>query len=217
MYIKRKTFFFRNRPATTTTEAPATRRRSGFRPSSQSIGLSSKQTKSKSDQQSATPTSLPVPKVKLPRTQGRWSYKTTPKPRIVIRKQVDEDDLRTSTTEASTTESSHAMIPDEQSKSMTATTTTSMSAASSSSGGVVNAAQRKELSLTEDELDPSESEDVATVSVQQDQQHPGEQILPVETLNVEISTAADLDNVYFEIATIKSPYSFQASPLKKND
>ncbi|KAH0954723.1 hypothetical protein HN011_007861 [Eciton burchellii] len=204
---------YKNRPATTTTEAPATRRRSGFRPSSQSIGLSSKQTKSKSDQQSSTPTSLPVPKVKLPRTQGRWSYKTTPKPRIMIRKQVDEDDLRTSTTETSITESSHPIIPDEQNRSTATTTTTVISAASNLSGGI-NIAQRKELSLTEDELDPSESEDIATVSVQQDQQHPGEQILPVETLNVEISTAADLDNVYFEIATIKSPYSFQVGTLR---
>jgi hypothetical protein len=127
----------------------------------------------------------------------------------MIRKQVDEDDLRTSTTETSITESSHPIIPDEQNRSTATTTTTVISAASNLSGGI-NIAQRKELSLTEDELDPSESEDIATVSVQQDQQHPGEQILPVETLNVEISTAADLDNVYFEIATIKSPYSFQA-------
>lgn len=120
----------------------------------------------------------------------------------MIRKQVDEEDLRTSTTEPSTTES--FPIFDEQGKA------TTINVASISSSGV-NVAQRKELSLTEDELDPSESEDVASVSMQQDQQqqHPGEQILPIETLNVEISTAADLDNTYFEIATIKSPYTFQ--------
>jgi len=129
----------------------------------------------------------------------------------MIRKQVDEEDLRTSTTEPSTTESFPGAVLDEQGKA-TATTATTINVASISSSGA-NVAQRKELSLTEDELDPSESEDVATVSVQQDQQHPGEQILPVETLNVEISTAADLDNIYFEIATIKSPYSFQVSFL----
>lgn len=145
-----------------------------------------------------------MPKVKLPRTQGRWSYKTTPKPRIMIRKQVDDEDLRSSTTESTSMAESFVVVSDEQSK-LTATTS---NAAPTSSGGVVNVAQRKELSFTEDELDPSESEDVASVSVQQDQ-NAGEQILPIETLNVEISTAADLDNVYFEIATIKSPYSFQ--------
>lgn len=119
----------------------------------------------------------------------------------MIRKQVDEEDLRTSTTEPSTTESSP--IFDEQGK----TTATTINVASSNG---VNVAQRKELYLTEDELDPSESEDVTSVSMQQDQQqHPAEQILPIETLNVEISTAADLDNTYFEIATIKSPYTFQ--------
>ncbi|XP_072747385.1 uncharacterized protein [Anoplolepis gracilipes] len=201
---------YKNRPITTTstTEAPISRRRGGFRPNSQATSSFLKQSiKSKSDQQPSPTVSLPVPKVKLPRTQGRWSYKTTPKPRIMIRKQVDEEDLRSSTTEASTTESSFVIISEEQSK---ATATTS-NAASSPSGGVINVAQRsKELSFVEDELDPSESEDVASVSVQQDQQNVGaEQILPMETLNVEISTAADLDNVYFEIATIKSPYSFQ--------
>ncbi|XP_018395002.1 PREDICTED: mucin-17 [Cyphomyrmex costatus] len=201
---------YKNRPATTTTEAPITRRRSGFRPNSQSPNSPSKQlTKSKnSDQQPSTPISL-LPKVKLPRTQGRWSYKTTPKPRIMIRKQVDEEDLRTSTTEPSTAELIPGAVFDEQGK--TPATTAMMINVSPISS---NVAQRKELSLTEDELDPSESEDVASVSMQQDQQHPGEQILPVETLNVEISTAADLDNIYFEIATIKSPYSFQVGTLR---
>ncbi|EGI63042.1 PREDICTED: mucin-17 [Acromyrmex echinatior] len=199
---------YKNRPATTTTEAPISRRRSGFRPNNQSPNSPSKQlTKSKnSDQQSSTTVSL-LPKVKLPRTQGRWSYKTTPKPRIMIRKQVDEEDLRTST-ESSTTELVPGAIFDEQGK-----TATMINVAPISSSGT-NVAQRKELSLTDDELDPSESEDVASVSMQQDQQHPGEQILPIETLNVEISTAADLDNVYFEIATIKSPYSFQVGTLR---
>ncbi|XP_070152991.1 uncharacterized protein [Polyergus mexicanus] len=204
---------YKNRPVTittSTTEAPINRRRSGFRPSGQSISSLSKQsTKSKSSDQQPSPTaSLPVPKVKLPRTQGRWSYKTTPKPRIMIRKQVDEEDPRSLTTEVSTMESSFVVISDEQSK----TTATTSSAASTSSGGVI---QRKELSFAEDELDPSESEDVASVSVQQEQQQNiAEQILPVETLNVEISTAADLDNVYFEIATIKSPYSFQVGTAR---
>lgn len=201
---------FRNRPATTTTtEAPFSRRRGGFRPSGQSAGSPPKQsTKSKSSDQQPLPTvSLPVPKVKLPRTQGRWSYKTTPKPRVVIRKQVDEEDaLRPLSTEASTTESSFVTsFVDEQGKIPVAIATVANSAASP---GAVSVAQRKELSLTEDELDPSESEDIS-VSVQEQQQHAGEQILPVETLNVEISTAADLDSIYFEIATIKSPYSFQ--------
>lgn len=119
----------------------------------------------------------------------------------MIRKQADEEDPRSSTTEGSTTESSFVVISDEQTK----TTVTTSNAASS---GI----QRKEFA--EDELDPSESEDVASISVQQEQQqNVAEQILPVETLNVEISTAADLDNVYFEIATIKSPYSFQVRSL----
>lgn len=34
---------------------------------------------------------------------------------------------------------------------------------------------------------------------------------PVETINVEISTPADFKETYYEIATIKSPYTFQVS------
>lgn len=34
---------------------------------------------------------------------------------------------------------------------------------------------------------------------------------PIETIKVEISTPADFKDTYFEIATIKSPYTFQVS------
>lgn len=33
--------------------------------------------------------------------------------------------------------------------------------------------------------------------------------LPIQTLKVEISTPANFSSVYYEIATIKSPYTFQ--------
>lgn len=147
--------------------------------------------------------SNPAPKLKLPRTQGRWSYKTTPKPRVVIRKQVDEDELRP-TAEASTTE---GPVNADDSKTTASSVSTSMTTTAATSGQAVNAQRKIQEVGNDDELDPSESEDVASVSVQ-DQQH-SEQILPVETINVEISTAADLNDAYFEIATIKSPYTFQ--------
>jgi hypothetical protein len=38
-----------------------------------------------------------------------------------------------------------------------------------------------------------------------------ERKLPIETIKVEISTPADFSDTYFEIATIKSPYTFQVS------
>ncbi|XP_024941593.1 uncharacterized protein LOC107268564 isoform X1 [Cephus cinctus] len=143
---------------TTTTEPPTTRRRSGFRPSNP-----------------------PGPTAKL----GRWSYKTTPKPRIEIRKQVDDEE-RTFSPEVSTQE----VIIEEKSTPVI---------------------QRKitEESSNEDELDPSESEDV-DASIRE----PPQQILPVETINVEISTAPDLNDIYFEIATIKSPYTFQVGTMR---
>lgn len=35
--------------------------------------------------------------------------------------------------------------------------------------------------------------------------------LPLETIKVEISTPVEFKNTYYEITTIKSPYTFQAS------
>ncbi|XP_017884119.1 mediator of DNA damage checkpoint protein 1 [Ceratina calcarata] len=196
---------YKNRsPPTTTTEPPVTRRRSGFRPGNQPSLPSKQINKNKNDQQPVSPN--PVPKLKLPRTQGRWSYKTTPKPRIAIRKQVDVEEEQRSTLETGTTESS---INLDDGKTTASSVSTSTTATTATTG---QAAQRKiQEGVIDDELDPSESEDVASVSVQD--QH-AEQILPVETLNVEISTAADSSDVYFEIATIKSPYTFQVGTLR---
>lgn len=157
--------------------------------------------KNKNEQQPVSPN--PVPKLKLPRTQGRWSYKTTPKPRIAIRKQIDVEDEQRSIPETSTTENP---VNVDDSKTTASSVSTSTAAAAVATGQQVNAQRKIQEAVNDDELDPSESEDVASVSVQD--QHP-EQILPIETVNVEISTAADMSNVYFEIATIKSPYTFQ--------
>ncbi|ENN82376.1 hypothetical protein YQE_01250, partial [Dendroctonus ponderosae] len=41
--------------------------------------------------------------------------------------------------------------------------------------------------------------------------------LPLETLKVEISTPPDFKDVYYEIATIKSPYTFQLKRSAKID
>ena len=192
--------FIRNRsPPTTTTEPPVTRRRSSFRPSNQPSLPSKQNNKNRSEQQLASPN--PVPKLKLPRTQGRWSYKTTPKPRIAIRKQADIEEER-SVLESSTTESP---VNVDDNKTAASSVTTSTTTAAVPIGQQVNAQRKIQEGVNDDELDPSESEDVASVSVQD---HP-EQILPVETINLEISTIADMSNVYFEIATIKSPYTFQ--------
>lgn len=38
-----------------------------------------------------------------------------------------------------------------------------------------------------------------------------ESTLPLETIKVDISTPAEFSNTYYEIATIKSPYTFQVN------
>lgn len=143
---------------------------------------------------------MPSPKVKLPRTQGRWSYKTTPKPRIAIRKQVTDDEETRITTSDSLTSTEPQIIQTIEEKSLQLPLTSS-----SPASVPVQKKIQEIVGPGDDELDPSETEEVST-SVQND---PAESILPVETINIEISTPADLNDVYFEIATIKSPYSFQ--------
>lgn len=134
-------------------------------------------------------------KSKLPRTQGRWSYKTTPRPRVQIRKQNDDEPKQ----QQQQVQQLPPTFSQEQSIGQ-----------SSNEENSQQQAQRKEI-IIDGELDESESEDTPNISIQQDLQNEpqGPKPLPMETLNVEISTAADLNDIYFEIATIKSPYEFQ--------
>ena len=94
-------------------------------------------------------------KFKLARPQGRWQYKTTPKPRVAIRRQ-DEDVIQSSPT-------------------------------------------LSELEHSEQQVEPSDSQASPTATPS----------LSLQTIKVEISTPANFSNAYYEIATIKSPYTFQ--------
>ncbi|KAI4496711.1 hypothetical protein M0804_000521 [Polistes exclamans] len=120
----------------------------------------------------------------------------------------DHDDDQRVSTETVISEQGLTSGDDKATTTSVGVVTTTTTTATTSNG------QRKipENSLSNEELDPSESEDVPNVSVH-DQIH-ADQTLPIETLNVEISTAANLNDVYFEIATIKSPYTFQVGTLR---
>lgn len=133
----------------------------------------------------------------MPRTQGRWSYKTTPKPRIAIRKQAEDDNKPLSTAPIAPSN-----LPPQDITSVPQITTIS----DEQNGPVIQRKIQEGVGF-DDELDESESEDVSSISIQESQST--EQIIPAETLNVEISTPAEFNDIYFEIATIKSPYSFQ--------
>lgn len=121
-------------------------------------------------------------KFKLNRSPGRWQYKTTPKPRVTIRKQND----------------------DEQGDNDTQGTTPT-SPQDVSSNDVVTPQSRS------DDVDGLEgSESIA--SIIDDESATDNKLdtpFPLETLKVEISTPPDFKDIYYEIATIKSPYTFQ--------
>ncbi|XP_069696837.1 uncharacterized protein [Periplaneta americana] len=114
-------------------------------------------------------------KFKLARPQGRWQYKTTPKPRVNIRKQGDDEFDNT-----------------------TLTTTPP---------------PPPELRARSDDPDQEPTgSDGGVAAVNNDD---GDDPVPVaETIKVEISTPADFRDTYYEIATIKSPYTFQVGTLK---
>ncbi|KAG8225988.1 hypothetical protein J437_LFUL003047 [Ladona fulva] len=139
---------------------------------------------------SATTTSLY--KFKLARPTGRWQYKTSPKPRISIRRQSEEElgsaqDLNLTAAAAAGYEEDDEEVPGAVKKVVTVVT---------SGGG--------EEREDDDELpQPTSPSEIATTAV------PTE-----ETINVEISTPADFSNLYYEIATIKSPYTFQVGTVK---
>ncbi|KAJ8919413.1 hypothetical protein NQ315_016507, partial [Exocentrus adspersus] len=132
-------------------------------------------------------------KFKLNRSPGRWQYKTTSKPRVTIRKQNNDESTNNNgetsgTTSSSIQEASQPQIND-----------------------VVTPQARS------DDVDSLEgSESIASII---DDESSKENKLdtpafPVETIKVEISTPPDLADIYYEIATIKTPYTFQVGSVK---
>lgn len=115
-------------------------------------------------------------KFKLNRTPGRWQYKTTPKPRVTIRKSGTEPG-ETKLPQINERPDDHdPQLPVEDSD---------LSSAPSINGDVLN-----------------------------DDGNYIDKPPPIETLKVEISTPADFSDTYYEIATIKSPYTFQVGTVR---
>ncbi|XP_049865582.1 immunoglobulin A1 protease isoform X2 [Pectinophora gossypiella] len=134
----------------------------------------------------ATPaSSTSVYKFKLNRApgSGRWQYKTSPKPKVTIRKMKDDDE--------STTPNSNPLLDDPQSNELSPQ-------ARSDNDLELQGSQSGPGALLENDTDDNSIEKPP----------------PVETLKVEISTPADFKDVYYEIATIKSPYTFQVGRVK---
>lgn len=125
-------------------------------------------------------------KFKLNRSPGRWQYKTTPKPRVTIRKQNDDEESGNETL---------------------GTTPTTLQDVSPALNDVVTPQARA------DDVDGLEgSESIASIiDDQSSTENKLDTPFPLETLKVEISTPPDFKDIYYEIATIKSPYTFQVS------
>lgn len=118
------------------------------------------------------------------RSPGRWAYKTTPKPRVTIRKSNDDED----SAHASSTPSGNSVeyLSDGQVTPQARSDDIDLESSGSSDGLLIN----DDENTTDNKLD--------------------HQPLPaLETIKVEISTPADFKDIYYEIATIKSPYTFQ--------
>ncbi|XP_050529617.1 uncharacterized protein LOC126899104 [Daktulosphaira vitifoliae] len=128
--------------------------------------------------------SIPTPpitfKSKLVRPSGRWEYKTSPKPRVTIRR---IDDLRHGQENNTTPVTPH--LPDVQ---------VDNNDQALAGSGLLPALQH------DDDNDVLIQESTPTATA--------------ETIRVEISTPAEFKDIYYEIATIKSPYSFQVGSVK---
>lgn len=125
--------------------------------------------------------STSVYKFKLNRTPGtgRWQYKTSPKPKVTIRKMKDDDEP--------TTPNSNPLIDDPQSNDIS-----------------LQSRSDNDLELSGSHSGPGSLLDNETDDNSIEKPTPA-----IETLRVVISTPADFKDVYYEIATIKSPYTFQ--------
>lgn len=123
---------------------------------------------------------------KLNRTPGRWQYKTSPKPRVNIRKPpVDTAaGLSNVTSVASSSVFAESALNDNL------------------NGNFLN----QNVIYNQSDLEISGSQNGAILN-NIDQE--GKQKVFTETINVEISTPADFKDTYYEIATIKKPFIFQ--------
>lgn len=121
-------------------------------------------------------------KSKLVRPTGRWEYKTSPKPRVTIRR-IDENRHGAQENNATTPLTPH--FPDVQ----------------VDSGDQALAGSGLLPALQHDDDNDVLVQDVSPT-------------VNAETIRVEISTPAEFKDVYYEIATIKSPYSFQVIFLR---
>ncbi|XP_047122087.1 mucin-3A [Schistocerca piceifrons] len=132
-----------------------------------------------------------VYKFKLNRPSGRWQYKTTPKPRVTIRRGQQEDEENGV---------APAQLPPLQPEPQ-ALSRADTDADHDLEGPLPQGETEQQLA----------SEDRATLVSNPD----GDASPPVaETIKVEISTPADFRDVYYEIATIKSPYTFQVGTVR---
>ncbi|KAG5888510.1 hypothetical protein JTB14_018441 [Gonioctena quinquepunctata] len=140
-----------------------------------------------------TATTSSVYKFKLNRSPGRWQYKTTSKPRVTIRKQNNIDEATNNnetlgTTSSSPQEAAQLLINDVVSPQARSDDGDSLEG-SESIASIID-----DESSTENKLDAP--------------------AFPVETIKVEISTPPDFGDIYYEIATIKSPYTFQVGSVR---
>uniref|UniRef100_A0A4Y0BCV1 DUF4758 domain-containing protein n=1 Tax=Anopheles funestus TaxID=62324 RepID=A0A4Y0BCV1_ANOFN len=142
------------------------------------------------DQEPGQTTSLY--KFKLNRSPGRWQYKSPAKPTVAIRKQ-------------------SAVKPKDQV--LENLTTAPISDTSVQSNDIAQSPEHAEKVDTDADLDQSGSVH-GNVLNDAENDNQIERRYPIETLKVEISTPADFRDTYYEIATIKSPYTFQVGTVK---
>lgn len=148
-----------------------------------------------------TTASSSVYKFKLNRPSGRWQYKTTPKPRVTIRRQNDDEENSVSPNTTPLTPAASPSSPASPQPQYSPPPTPPLTA---------QALSRVDTDGEQD-LETAQGENEQQVLTDQDdaEKDPDAQTVVAETLKVEISTPADFKDIYYEIATIKSPYTFQ--------
>lgn len=134
--------------------------------------------KTKASQQSdENATNLGQNTLKLNRRPGRWQYKSSPKPKVNIRKATANTTRNVLSTEAF---NDTTLEMDEKNQIQKAINL----------GRDLDAVGSQNTLIADDEIKAKNF---------------------VQTLNVEISTPSNFEDIYYEIATIKSPFIFQVN------
>lgn len=128
---------------------------------------------------------VPASNPKL-RTTGRWQYKSSLKPKVYIRKASELPSLNSPSSSVFPMSTNEVSIP-----------------------AIISSTVETVIQTSSSKMEKNANNTPVNDETTQPMMY------PVETLNIDIITPSSFEDFYYEVATIKTPYTFQLGTIKK--